>query len=59
MIKLLIKSVIECIEFNIEEKENDILNKKSDSLIAYIDHCFKIKNKGTVATGTTKSCPRS
>ena len=52
MIKLLIKSVIECIEFNIEEKENDILIKKSDSLIAYIDHCFKIKNKGTVATGT-------
>ena len=51
MIKLLIKSVIECIEFNIEEKENDI-NKKNESLIAYIDHCFKIKNKGTVATGT-------
>ena len=51
MIKLLIKSVIECIEFNIEEKENDI-NKKTESLIAYIDHCFKIKNKGTVATGT-------
>ena len=23
-----------------------------DSLIAYVDHCFKIKNKGTVATGT-------
>ena len=51
MIKLLIKSVMECIEFNIEEKENDI-NKKNESLIAYIDHCFKIKNKGTVATGT-------
>ena len=51
-IKLLIKSVIECIEFNREEKENDIINKKSDSLIAYIDHYFKIKNKGTVATGT-------
>ena len=51
MIKLLIKSVIECIEFNIEEKENDI-NKKTELLIAYIDHCFKIKNKGTVATGT-------
>ena len=51
MIKLLIKSVIECIQFNIEEKENDI-NKKNESLIAYIDHCFKIKNKGTVATGT-------
>ena len=50
MIKLLIKSVLECIEFNIEE-ENDIDNK-NESLIAYIDHCFKIKNKGTVATGT-------
>ena len=50
MIKLLIKSVLECIEFNIEQ-ENDIENK-NESLIAYIDHCFKIKNKGTVATGT-------
>ena len=50
MIKLLIKSVIECIEFNnIEDNEK---NNKNDSLIAYIDHCFKIKNKGTVATGT-------
>ena len=50
MIKLLIKSVIECIEFNnIEDNE---INNKNDSLIAYIDHCFKIKNKGTVATGT-------
>ena len=50
MIKLLIKSVIECIEFNnIEDNE---MNNKNDSLIAYIDHCFKIKNKGTVATGT-------
>ena len=50
MIKLLINSVIECIEFNnIEDNE---INNKNDSLIAYIDHCFKIKNKGTVATGT-------
>ena len=50
MIKLLIKSVIECIEFNnIEDNE---INNKNDSLIAYIDHFFKIKNKGTVATGT-------
>ena len=50
MIKLLIKSVIECIGFNnIEDNE---INNKNDSLIAYIDHCFKIKNKGTVATGT-------
>ena len=50
MIKLLIKSVIECIEFNnIEDNE---INNKNDSLIAYSDHCFKIKNKGTVATGT-------
>jgi len=50
MIKLLIKSVIECIEFNgVEDNE---INNKNDSLIAYIDHCFKIKNKGTVATGT-------
>ena len=50
MIKLLIKGVIECIEFNnIEDNE---INNKNDSLIAYIDHCFKIKNKGTVATGT-------
>ena len=49
MIKLLIKSVIECIDFNTEENE---VNIKSDSLIAYIDHCFKVKNKGTVATGT-------
>ena len=55
MIKLLIKSVIECIEFNnIEDNE---INNKNDSLIAYIDHCFKIKNKGTVATGTImKGC---
>ena len=49
MIKVLIKSVIECIDFNTEEDE---VNNKSDSLIAYIDHCFKVKNKGTVATGT-------
>jgi len=49
MIKVLIKSVIECIDFNTEEDE---VNTKSDSLIAYIDHCFKVKNKGTVATGT-------
>ena len=50
MIKLLIKSVIECIDFT--SKYNEEINTKSDSLIAYIDHCFKIKNKGTVATGT-------
>ena len=48
-IKLLIKNVIECIDFNSNE---DAINNKSDSLIAYIDHCFKVKNKGTVATGT-------
>ena len=48
-IKLLIKNVIECIDFNSNE---DDINNKSDSLIAYIDHCFKVKNKGTVATGT-------
>ena len=34
-----------------DECDNEI-NNKNDSLIAYIDHCFKIKNKGTVATGT-------
>ena len=49
MIKVLIKNVIECIDFNSNE---DDINNKSDSLIAYIDHCFKVKNKGTVATGT-------
>ena len=48
-IKLLIKNIIECIDFNIKDNE---INQKSDSLIAYIDHCFKVKNKGTVATGT-------
>ena len=48
-IKLLIKNVIECIDFKSNE---DDINNKSDSLIAYIDHCFKVKNKGTVATGT-------
>ena len=50
MIKSLIKSVIECIDFISENNEE--INTKSDSLVAYIDHCFKIKNKGTVATGT-------
>ena len=48
MIKLLIKNMIECIDFTLNENISD----KSDSLIAFIDHCFKIKNKGTVATGT-------
>ena len=48
-IKLLIKNIIECIDFKTKYNES---NNKSDSLIAYIDHCFKIKNKGTVATGT-------
>lgn len=48
MIKLLIKNMIECIDFTLNENILD----KSDSLIAFIDHCFKIKNKGTVATGT-------
>jgi len=48
-IKLLIKNIIECIDFNTKDNE---INQKSDSLIAYIDHCFKVKNKGTVATGT-------
>ena len=48
-IKLLIKNTIECIDFNTKDNE---INQKSDSLIAYIDHCFKVKNKGTVATGT-------
>ena len=28
------------------------INVSSYTLIAYIDHCFKVKNKGTVATGT-------
>ena len=49
MVKLLVKSVLECIDFNEKENKN---NNKNDSLIAYIDHCFKVKNKGTVATGT-------
>ena len=48
MIKLLIKNMIECIDFTLNENISD----KSNSLIAFIDHCFKIKNKGTVATGT-------
>ena len=50
MIKLLIKSVLECIDFTINDVNNN--NKITDSLIAYVDHCFKVKNKGTVATGT-------
>ena len=49
--ELLIKNVLECIDFSIEENKN-INNKQAESLIAYIDHCFKVKNKGTVATGT-------
>ena len=55
MVKLLIKSVLECIDFSIED--NKIIYKKDEPLIAYIDHCFIIKNKGTVATGTImKGC---
>ena len=55
MVKLLIKSVIECIDFSIEDEKNN--NKQIEPLIAYIDHCFKVKNKGTVATGTImKGC---
>ena len=37
---------LECIDF----KVNDIgfnSNKQTDNLIAYVDHCFKVKNKGT------------
>ena len=45
LVKLLIKNVLECIDFNFEENKNN-------SLMAYVDHCFKVKNKGTVATGT-------
>lgn len=52
MIKLLIKSVLECIDFAINDTNNNNNNKQTDSLIAYVDHCFKVKNKGTVATGT-------
>ena len=52
MVKLLIKSILECIDFSIEEEDKNKNNKQKDSLIAYVDHCFKIKNKGTVATGT-------
>ena len=48
MIILLLKNMIECIDFTLNENISD----KSNSLIAFIDHCFKIKNKGTVATGT-------
>ena len=52
MVKLLMKSILECIDFSIEEEDKNKNNKQMDSLIAYVDHCFKIKNKGTVATGT-------
>ena len=51
-VKSLIKSILECIDFSNEEENNNINNKQIDSLIAYVDHCFKVKNKGTVATGT-------
>ena len=52
IVKLLMKSILECIDFSIEEEDKNKNNKQMDSLIAYVDHCFKIKNKGTVATGT-------
>ena len=51
-VKSLIKSILECIDFSNEEENNNINNKQIDSLIAYVDHCFKVKNKGIVATGT-------
>ena len=45
-IKNLLKSVLLCINFeNLDDKNND-------NLLAFIDHCFKIKNKGTIITGT-------
>ena len=46
-VKLIIKSIIDCVNFDLSEKNNN-----KESLITYIDHCFKIKNKGTVVTGT-------
>ena len=44
--KLIIKNIIECVNFEIEQINN------KESLLAYIYHCFKIKNKGSVVTGT-------
>ena len=45
-IKNLLKSILLCINFdNLDDKNND-------NLLAFIDHCFKIKNKGTIITGT-------
>lgn len=43
MVKLLMKSILECIDFSIEEEDKNKNNKQMDSLIAYVDHCFKIK----------------
>ena len=45
-IRNLLKSVLLCINFDILDDKNN------DSLLAFIDHCFKIKNKGTIITGT-------
>ena len=45
-IKNLLKSVLLCINFE------NLDNKNNDNLLAFIDHCFKIKNKGTIITGT-------
>ena len=45
-IKNLLMNVLCCINFDILD------NKENDNLLAFVDHCFKIKNKGTIITGT-------
>ena len=39
-------NVLCCINFDVLD------NKENDNLLAFVDHCFKIKNKGTIITGT-------
>ena len=45
-IKNLLMNVLCCINFDVLD------NKENDNLLAFVDHCFKIKNKGTIITGT-------
>ncbi len=45
-IKNLLMNVLCCINFDV------LNNKENDNLLAFVDHCFKIKNKGTIITGT-------
>ena len=45
-IKNLLMNVLCCINFDVLD------NKENDNLLAFVDNCFKIKNKGTIITGT-------